>query len=251
MIKKYCGHYKLFLVIALSLLFNSPLVQAVTPEEVLQTVDAIRAPSNNFSFALHVQQDNGKEDEKNFDFTVNVKDNEKSLVTYTAPVLSKGKRLLMIGDNLWIYIPNTRMPIRISPQQKVSAGVSNADIARVVYSLDYQADNLRQEVLDDKNSYHLLLTAKTKGAAYQRIELWTTTDDYRPLKADFYTQSERKLKTIFYKDYQQVLGKSRPMLLEVVDAINSEQRVFMHYSDMQLADTPDIYFQKSYLSRLP
>jgi outer membrane lipoprotein-sorting protein len=251
MIKIYCSRYKNLFITALCLFFNSPLVQAVSPEEVLQTVDAIRAPSNNFSFALHVQQENGNEDEKSFDFTVNVKDNEKSLVTYTAPVSSKGKRLLMIGDNLWIYIPNTRMPIRISPQQKVSAGVSNADIARVVYSLDYQADSLKQEVFENKDSYHLSLTAKTKGAAYQRIELWTTMDDYRPLKADFFTQSERKLKTIVYKDYQQVLGKSRPMLLEVVDAINSEQRVFMHYSDMQLADTPDIYFQKSYLSRLP
>jgi outer membrane lipoprotein-sorting protein len=251
MTKIYGSRCKIVLIVTFTLFFISPLVQAITAEEVLQAVDAIRAPSNNFSFALHVLQENGKEEEKNFDFTVNVKDSEKSLVTYTAPVLSKGKRLLMVGDNLWIYIPNTRMPIRISPQQKVSAGVSNADIARVVYSLDYQAENLKPEALDDKGSYHLVLTAKTKGAAYQRIELWTTTDDYRPLKADFYTQSERKIKTIVYKDYQQVLGKSRPMLLEVIDALNSEQRVLMYYSDMQLADTPDMYFQKSYLSRLP
>lgn len=242
-------HLNLSLIAAgITLFISGQSAYAITPEEVLKAVDTIRAPGDNFSFDLHVKQKDAEE-EKNFDFNVKVKDNEKSLVTYTAPETSKGKRLLMVGENLWIYIPNTRMPIRISPQQKVSAGVSNADVARVVYNLDYQAETLQPEKVDNVDGYHLSLKAKTKGAAYQRIELWTNASDYRPLKADFYA-SEQKLKTIIYKDYKEVLGKFRPHELEVQDALNSSEQISMQYSNIQLADTPDMHFQTNYLSRL-
>ena len=222
----------------------------ITAEHVLLAVDAIRAPGDNFAFNLDVEQQDS-EDNRAVSFIVNVKDQNKSLVAYTAPASSKGKKILMVGENLWIYIPGTRMPIRISAQQKVSSGVSNADVARVVYNLDYKADKLIKEVIDKQTNYHVSLSAKTEGAAYQRIELWTSSDDYRPLKADFYTKAGQKLKTIFYKDYQSVLGKQRPMLLEVFDDLNKEQKVLMRYSNMQIADTPESYFQKSYLPQLP
>lgn len=221
----------------------------LTAEEILLKIDEVRSPGNDFSFNLQVEQGVG-EDQKSYSFSVKVKDKEKSLVTYTAPQTSKGRRILMVGENLWVYVPKTRMPIRISAQQKVSSGVSNADVARVVYSLDYQATKLEIEKNDDTDLYHLFLTAKTKAAAYQEIEIWADTQDIRPLRADFYTKTGKKLKTIFYKDYQQVLNKQRPLLLEVIDYLNNSQKILMKYSNMTLTETPDIYFQKSYLSRM-
>lgn len=233
-------------------LFNQPVLseENLTAEEVLSIIDGIRAPGNNFSFNLQVDQGVGGDDERQFTFSVKVKDSEKSLVTYTAPAISKGRKILMVGDNLWVYVPKTRMPLRISAQQKVSSGVSNADVARVVYSLDYQATNLMKEKMEGQDVHHISLNAKTKAAAYQRIELWASTADKRPLKADFYTKTGRQLKTILYKDYQLILDKQRPMLLEVTDFLNENQKIHMRYSDIQLAETPDIYFQKSYLPRL-
>ncbi|MCF6204426.1 MAG: outer membrane lipoprotein-sorting protein [Methylococcaceae bacterium] len=222
----------------------------LTAEDILSKVDEVRSPGNDFSFDLEVEQGAG-EDKKNYSFSVKVKDKEKSLVTYTAPLTSKGRRILMVGENLWIYVPKTRMPIRISAQQKVSSGVSNADVARVVYSLDYEATKLEIEKNDDKEDlYHLFLTAKTKAAAYQDIEIWVDSKVIRPLRANFYTKTGKKLKTIVYKDYQQVLNKQRPMLLEVIDYLNNGQKILMKYSNMALTETPDIYFQKSYLSRI-
>ncbi|MCK5831779.1 MAG: outer membrane lipoprotein-sorting protein [Methylococcales bacterium] len=222
---------------------------SLTAEKVLQTIDDIRAPSDNFSFNLKVNQGTG-EDGREYSFSVKVKDNEKSLVTYTAPATSKGRKILMVAENLWVYVPNTRMPIRISAQQKVSSGVSNADVARVIYNLDYSADDLKVESMDGQEVYHLFLTAKTKAAAYQRIEIWAAFDDQRPLKAKFYTSTEKQLKTIFYKNYQSILDKNRPMLLEVVDHLDGDKKILMQYSGMKLEQTPDIHFQKSYLARM-
>ncbi len=238
-------------ILVFSLFFYTAVSAVPEPQTALQAVDNIRAPGDNFSFTLDVEQQRPDDKTRHFQFDVKVKNNEKSLVTYTEPKKSKGKRILMVGANLWIYIPTTRMPIRISAQQKISSGIANADVARVVYSLDYQADSIKTVQLEDKDSYQLSLSAKNKGAAYQAIELWVATDDYQPIKADFYTKTGRKLKSIYYQDYQLVLGKKRPMLLEVHDALNPEDKIFMRYSELKLADTPDMYFQKSYLPRLP
>lgn len=224
--------------------------EGITPQEVLQAVDAIRAPGADFVFNLDVEQ-RDEEERRVFQFHVKVKDNEKSLVSYINPVSSKGKRILMIGENLWIYIPETRRAIRISAQQKVSSGISNADVARVIYSLDYLAEALVEAEFDGKESYRLSLVAKTKGAAYQRIELWVSKEDYRPFKGEFFTRTGRKLKVVRYQDYQLVLGKQRPMRLEILDELDQSRKTLMHYRDMTIETTPDNYFQQNYLSRLP
>lgn len=223
--------------------------QQVTPEKVLETVDAIRAPGNNFSFDLLVTRKD-QDDNQQFLFNVRVKDNEKSLVSYIKPHSSKGRRLLMVGENLWVYIPKTRRAIRISAQQKVSSGLSNADVARVVYSLDYNATSLNKTQINDTAAYQLSLEAKTKGAAYQRIELWVKPENYHPISAEFFTQTGRKLKTIYYEDYQLVLGKQRPMTLRVSDEGNKSQTLTMNYTNLAISETPDNYFQPNYLPRL-
>ena len=241
-----CGLLFLGMVWASTALAN----EEITPQKVLQAVDAIRAPGENFIFNLDVEQQDG-EDSRVFQFHVKVKDNEKSLVTYIKPVSSRGRRVLMVGENLWVYIPKTRRAIRISARQKVSSGISNADVARVIYSLDYHAEALVETEFEGQASYQLFLTARTKGAAYQRIELWVSKEDYRPLKAEFFTQTGRRLKSIHYQDYQLVLGKQRPMRLEVLDEANQSQKTLMHYRDMAIETTQDHYFQHSYLPRLP
>ena len=57
-------------------------------------------------------------------FTVSVKDFTKSLVRFTDPPENRGRVLLMVGQNLWIQIPSTNQPLRISPQQRLAGQAS-------------------------------------------------------------------------------------------------------------------------------
>nr|VFK53680.1 MAG: Outer membrane lipoprotein-sorting protein [Candidatus Kentron sp. TUN]VFK54067.1 MAG: Outer membrane lipoprotein-sorting protein [Candidatus Kentron sp. TUN]VFK55267.1 MAG: Outer membrane lipoprotein-sorting protein [Candidatus Kentron sp. TUN] len=227
----------------------APTTCSETPQAILDAVDAIRAPGDDFGFSLEVTHVRPNKDDLEYEFDVRVKDRTKSLVKYTAPLTARGKLLLMLEENMWIYIPGTRRAIRISPQQQLLGQVSNADVARVVYSIDYRADAMVEEKSENTDAYRVTLKPRN-NSPYGKIELVVAKSDCRPLKAAFYTLSGRLLKTISYHDYRDVAGRSRPMQLEIEDAIKKGERTLLDYSNLDIVDTPDSWFQKNYLPRL-
>ncbi|MBI3813642.1 MAG: outer membrane lipoprotein-sorting protein [Nitrospinae bacterium] len=229
------------LLLLASIFLSLTSALALTPQEILEKVDNIRAPANTFIFNLKVTV-NKADEESDTEFSVRIKDAKKSLVVFKSPPSNKGRVLLMVEDNMWIYIPWTRNPIRISPQQQMMGRVSNADVARVVFSLDYSVESVE----DDK----LTLLAKTKGAAYKGITLWIEKDTYKPVKSEFYAISGKLLKTAYYKGYKEILGKERPTILEIHDAIKESEISIMEYSNIKIEDTPDAHFQKGFMERV-
>ncbi len=47
----------------------------------------------------------------------------------------------------------------------------------------------------------LELTAKRKGATYQRILYWVRTEDARPVRAEFYLTSGKHIKSATFDEY--------------------------------------------------
>lgn len=230
-------------------ILSSGISYAISPQEILEKVDEIRAPANTFTFHLKVTVNKNDQDSK-AEFFVRVKDARKSLVIFKSPPSNKGRVLLLVENNMWIYIPGTRNPLRISPQQQIMGRVSNADAARVVFSLDYSADSAAEDVLDGQKVLQMSLSAKTTGAAYKNITLWVKNETYQPVKAEFFALSGKLLKTAYYKEYQEVLGKQRPTVLEIHDGIRESEVSVMEYSGLRMEDTPDAYYQKTFMDRV-
>lgn len=227
----------------------SSAMMAMTPQEMLEKVDKNRAPAHTFTCKLKVSSQKG-DGISVVDLLIRVKDAKKSLVLYQAPHSTRGRVLLMVEDNVWVYIPGTSNPIRISPQQQLMGQVSNADVARVVYSLDYQVTGVDTDVYNNENVLVLHLSAKTKGAAYKAITLWVKPDVYLPIKAEFYAVSGRHLKTAYYKKYQSILGALRPTVLDIHDAVQTNAITTLEYTDFTVDTTPDAFYQKSYMERV-
>ncbi len=225
-------------------------VFALTPGEILQRVDSLRSPGPSFAFDLKVTYRKENGDEVVEGFQVRIKDAAKSLVKFTYPPANKGRLLLMVGNDLWIYIPGTRQPLRLSPQQRLLGQIANGDVARVVYSLDYEPKSLGREKLGEADCTKLELSPKTDQATYGRIVLWVEAGSFRPVKAEYYTTSGRLLKTAFYKGYTRILGEDRPMVLEIHDELHKGEYSVMEYSNLAVTDTPDAFFQKDYLKHI-
>lgn len=222
------------------------MVSAVRAEEdtraLLSAVDAVRAPSANFGFEAEVQTPSGDL----FTLSVVVKDQVKSLVRYEKPIKARGRALLFIERNMWVYVPGTERCLRISPHQQALGGLASADIARVVFSLDYKVAKVTPE-----NGRRLLaLLGVDKGAAYARIELMIEADNPRPLWAVFYSMSGRKMKTAYFEAYSEILGQRRPTVFRVIDHIDGDRETVMRYSNYSLKMTPDEWFQPAQLKRL-
>ena len=154
----------------------------------------------------------------------------------------KGRHLLMLGDDMWIYLPDTSRPVRITPLERLSGDASNGDIARTNYAVDYSAAYVRDERVGNENCYVLDLTAKRKGATYQRILYWVRVEDARPVRAEFYLTSGKHIKSATFDEYAPASGKMLLRRLTLYDEIRHDSHSVLEYSDPARRDLPDKLF---------
>ena len=232
--------------IFLSALTSSARAQDIdVPENVLTLVDNFRVPAEHFVADIRVENLLG--DKMRFD--VLVRDRANSIVIYREPSKTRGRAMLFVDRNMWVYIPGTRRVLRISPQQQVMSGLSSADTARVVFEVDYRVTGSR---LAPENADEILLSLEGigRGAAYQRIELWVDKTDYRPLRANYYASPTRLIKSGYFENYQIIQGKEIATRFRIVDFLNDEGEAFIDYDEIRAEETPENWFQPGYLKRL-
>jgi uncharacterized protein YqfA (UPF0365 family) len=128
--------------------------------------------------------------------------------------------------------------------------VANGDLARANFAGDYNPKILRTETIEGQKYDVLELTAVDRGVTYQRVLYWVDASTSAPYKAEFYSVSNRLLKTCIYGKFEKVLGKLRPTQLVMTDALHEGEKSVLDYTDMTLRDLPDKVFTKDYLKKL-
>jgi hypothetical protein len=96
----------------------------------------------------------------------------------------------------------------------------------------------------------LELTAVDRSVTYHKVIYWVKEANFFPHRAEFYSLSNRLLKTARYENYKTMLGTPRPTRLVMEDALRKGEESVLEYSAMQLRDLPDRVFSKDYLNRL-
>jgi len=156
----------------------------------------------------------------------------------------KGEHLLMLGDDMWIYLPDTSRPVRITPLERLSGDASNGDVARTNYAADYSPVFLRTEKVGTVECYVLNLTAKRKGATYQRIIYWLRVPDARPVRAEFYLTSGKHIKSATFDEYGPSSGKELLRKLTLYDEIRHNSHSVLEYSGAAPRSLPDKLFNQ-------
>jgi outer membrane lipoprotein-sorting protein len=216
---------------------------AATPD-----AEALLKQSDHFrngwpSYVVHVKITDfaaGRSDEEHL-YEVLQKGTDKTYVEFMSP-REKGEHLVMLGDDMWVYLPDTSRPVRITPLERLSGDASNGDVARTNYAADYSPVYLRSEKAGDVECYLLELTAKRKGATYQRILYWVRVEDARPVKADFYLTSGKHIKSATFDDYGPVGGQILLKKLTLYDEILHNSHSVLEYSSAAPRSLPDKLF---------
>jgi outer membrane lipoprotein-sorting protein len=182
-------------------------------------------------------------------FDTYIKGDDRTLVKFLN-VDVKGQYLLMLEDAMWIYMPNTRKPIRITPLQRLLGNASNGDVARTRFAGDYTASLRGDETVDGVPCYVLDLSAAREGATYNKVELWVRQEDARPRKAEFYLTSGKHYKTIFYDTFATMHGRLLLTQMTILDRLRVGSRTVMTFSGYTPKEIPEKYFNKDYLEKL-
>ncbi len=237
-----------------------PVCQAAPgPQEILAASDAVRNPDHPFGLTnTLVEYRQGKQTESSTLAVYSKADPQggqfRSLVRYIAPARDANKLILYSGKDLWFFDPSSKASIRLSPQQRLLGQASNGDVVTVNFAKDYRAETAVEEDTQDgerktRAAWKLGLAASTPDATYHRIEMWVDRADNRPIKARFYTESGKLLKTAYYRRYQKIFGIERPTETVIIDGLEPDWVTVMRYSDWVQREVPEAWLQRDYLPR--
>jgi outer membrane lipoprotein-sorting protein len=173
-------------------------------------------------------------------FEVSVK-GDNSLVRFLA-LTSKGQSLLMRGDDMWFFLPAVARPVRITPIQRLLGNVSNGDLARLRYGIDYDASIEGEEEADGVPCTVLDLRAKRKGATYQRVRYFVRKTDARPMRAEYFLTSGKPIKTARFGELRDMGGKPTLTRINIQDSTRPASRTTIDFISITRRALPDKLF---------
>jgi outer membrane lipoprotein-sorting protein len=253
-----CGRHAALraLVIAMGLLLptNFAWAAAASTEPdaaaIVQKADEVRFPAESFEATVTIDSVADGQPADPHKYRILSKGNDNTIVMVTEPAADRGQILLMKGHDLWVFLPHVSQPVRLSLSQRLTGEVANGDLARVNFAGDYEATLVRTEAIDTEPMYVLELKARERNVTYRRVLYWVRKANFWPYKAEFYSISDRLLKTARYEEFKQIAGRLRPTRLVMQDALRQEDRSTLDYTDIRKREIPDRVFTKDYLKRL-
>lgn len=227
-------------------------------QAILAASDDVRNPSRPFTVNVTlIEFRQGKQTESTALSVLSKVDDAgqfRTLIRIVEPARDANKLMLKNGNDLWFFDPASQASIRLSPQQRLLGQASNGDVVTVNLARDYRAELLGEEEIVDgervtRRTHRLGLTATSDDVTYHRVEMWVDATNNRPLRARFFSEGDRLLKTAFYRKYQPQLGRERPTEVVIIDGLDPGWVTVMRYAQYAWRDTPEAWFQRDYLPR--
>ncbi len=238
---------------------DAEAASALDAQKILAASDAVRNPAKPFGLSIVLTEyREAKQVDANTLAIYSKLDAQsgryRTLVSYVGPPRDAGKLVLESGTEMWFYDPSSEASIRISPQQRLLGQASTGDVVTVNFAHDYHATTAVSEDITDgehalRHCYRLGLEAAVSDATYHRIELWVEKSSNRPVKGKFYSDSDRLLKTAYYRRFEEQLGLERPTEIVIIDGLTPTWVTVMRYSSYAWRDVPDSWLQRDYLAR--
>ena len=181
---------------------------------------------------------------------------DKAFVEYLDPPRDKGKKMLRLKEQIWLYFPEpTDRIITISghllKQSVMGSDLSYEDITENRKLLDmYNANVIGSEKINDRNCYVVMLTAKQENITYYSRKIWVDQERWLPLKEERYAKSGKPLKRIELLDVFRVEKRWYPKRILYHDLMrNGDGTEYIIESIILHADIKDSQFTKAALKK--
>lgn len=183
-----------------TLLLAAPLL-AQSGEQILSNVDKLRHPWP--AFAVQVELGDGKRSQA---WRVRARENGDARVDGVS-AKEKGRSVLVLGDQMWLILPNAKKPVAVSPAQRLLGPAAGGDLARTRFAEDYGVKTLGTGSLEGQAVWLLDLEAKRKSITHRTARLAVSKADGRPLQADFFLASGKAARTAKFGPVGSAAGK--------------------------------------------
>ena len=211
------------LIVSIGILPVSGWGQTPTGAEILQRIDEntiAGSRSATTTMIVHGRRGNRTMTAKSW-----VEGADKSFSEYLAPAREKGTKMLKLGDQLWMYSPQSDRIIRIAGhmlrQSMMGSDFSYEDMLEDRSLVDaYSAEVLGSESFRERDCWVLKLTAHVGDAAYHSRKIWVDKDHMLALREDRFAKSGKLLKTAEILEVFQVNQRWYPQRMIFKDALS-------------------------------
>lgn len=138
----------------------------------------------------------------------------------------KGRTVLLLGEAMWLLLPNTKKPVRVTPQQRLLGPAAGGDLARSSFADDFQVTGSEETELEGRPCLRLSLAARKPSHSYRTASLWVATGSDQPLKGEFRLPSGKLARTLRFGPLQATRGTRvlSGMIIEEPNGSRSELR---------------------------
>ena len=134
------------------------------------------------------------------------------------------RMILIAAERVWLFMPGTTHPIRISPNQRLFGGASISDVARLRFADEFSAASLGpDEAVDGVPCRSVTLAGRTRRAAYGSGTLWLGKADGLPRRALLALRSGKPAKDLRFAEYASENGRTVLRRVEIRHLLPSER----------------------------
>jgi outer membrane lipoprotein-sorting protein len=163
--------------------------------------------------------------------------------------------MLKLENQLWIYSPSTDRIIQISGhmlrQSLMGSDLSYEDMMddRKITEI-YDPRVSGAEIIDNRNTWILQLTAKVSDVAYNSRKMWIDKERYVPLREELFAKSGQLLKRSTLSEVKQIDGRWFPMKILFKDVLKQGEGTEFIISSVKFNQTiPEYIFTKAALKQ--
>ena len=227
--------------------------QTPTGTEILTKMDQNLIAENRsatYSMVVH-----GRRRDRTMTVKSWVEGSEKSFSEYLAPAREKGTKMLKLGDQLWMYSPQSDRIIRIAGhmlrQSMMGSDFSYEDMMEDRGLREtYDAEVMGSEDFLTRDCWVVKLTATVEDVAYHSRKIWVDKANMLPLKEDRFAKSGKLLKTAEIQEVFQINQRWYPKRMVFKDVLSKGKGTELIVDSIEFdVEIPKHLFSKASLRR--
>lgn len=239
-----------------ALLGTSPVfsVEKLSGQEILKRVDKNQLLDHaiiNAKMIIH-----GRSGSRTITSKSWVSGKSKSFSEYLSPPREKGKKMLKLGDKLWMYTPEPHDRIIAISGHLLKQSVMGSDfsyedmMSNDSMEEDYAAQFVGDETIDGRPCLVLELTAKRDDVSYYKRKVWVDSKRWIVLKSELMAKGGKLLKRHSVKDVFKLENRWYPKQVYFKDMLTRGGGTEYHINSIDLeTKIPARKFTKASLRR--
>jgi outer membrane lipoprotein-sorting protein len=150
--------------------------------------------------------------------------NEKALIVVRSPKKEAGNKTLKIKNEMWSYLKNTEMTIKIPPSMMLQSwngsDFTNDDLVRESNLVkDYFQRIVATDTMGAERCWTIELTPKPEApVVWGRLVYWVRQKDGLSARVEYFDERDKLMRVMVFSDYKQMGGRMLPARWTMVNS---------------------------------